>query len=419
MGRKSKINYMIEPKLQASIDYLLQTQGTYSPVELLIYEGFLKYEDYEAWRCGEKIYLERFIDGDVELVRQRLRQAVLWLQHLGLQAEVYNYRRWGVNDDGPLYFCESGNEEVATLYQTHFTRLKNNTQQLDLFFDDRVSVVADALRESLLERRSSETKKILDELACSDPGHHFIKPGELFCEAMDALQKGEYGSDVRQDVVTLERYIMPFVQELVGGRVRDVVAPFLSVLSDALAEYPFNDETPKLHRSWVLSELLDWYGVHESILSVKDWQSYPVLYVRLAKALYYMDKRSEAVALWCRLCWYFPDYAEQVMSDPALPDPSVRLAWLEWHDIKVEPALSVHNFPAWLLLNEPGLAQSMKTEEGGAAKLGVESFNLIRKILLAHEEKNRIEKLLVAHGNALKAAHPGLYMLYNECYCRV
>ncbi len=90
MARKRKINYSVEPKLQASIDYLLQTQGTYSPVELLLHEGFLTYENYEDWRYGKKAYLEQIVDGAVDTLRERLNQAALWLQHLGMQAEMHH-----------------------------------------------------------------------------------------------------------------------------------------------------------------------------------------------------------------------------------------------------------------------------------------------------------------------------------------
>ncbi len=415
MARKRKINYSVEPKLQASIDYLLQTQGTYSPVELLLHEGFLTYENYEDWRYGKKAYLEQIVDGAVDTLRERLNQAALWLQHLGMQAEMHHYRRWGVEGEGPLCFCEEKSDEVIFLYQTHFTRLKSDIPQLDLFFDDRISVIANALCDSLLDRRISETKKILKDLSSCEPEHHFIKSGELFCEAMISLECGRYGRDVERDVMELERYIMPFVHELSGGKARDIIAPLWHVLSDVLSEHSFDDASPKLHCSWVLSELLDWPGVRESVLAVQDWQDQPVLCARMAKALYQMDKRLEAISVWCQLCWCFPDFAEQVVGDPVLPDPAVRLAWLEWRDIRVKPALSVYHFPAWLLLNEPELAQTLAVE-GDHLQKGVLPFNLVRQLLLSNAEKERIDRLLVSQSDALKAAHPGLHLLYKECF---
>ena len=417
MARKHKVNYSIEPKLQASIEYLLQTQGTYSPVEFLIHEGFLKYENYEAWRYGKKAYLEQVVDGAVDALRHRLKQAALWLQHLGMQAEVHSYRCWGVKGDGPLCFCEKNSDEVVALYQTHFTRLKSNTSQLDLFFDDHISVIIELLRESLLERRISETKKVLNDLFSCEPEHRFIKPGKLFCEAIKSLESGQYGKDVEQDVMVLECSIMPFVHELAGRRARDIIAPLWHVLSETLSEHPFDSESPKLHSSWVLSELLDWPRVREAVLAVPDWQIHPVLCARLAKALYQMKERLEAISLWCQLCWCFPDYAQQVMGDPLLPDPAVRLAWLEWQDVGVKPALSVSHFPAWLLLNEPELAQDLVIE-GDCSQDGVVSFNLVRQLLLTRAEKNKIDRLLASQGEALRVAHPGLHLLYRECFSR-
>ncbi len=418
MARKRKINYSIEPKLQASIDYLLQTQGTYSPVELLLHEGFLKYENYEAWRYGKKASLEQVVDGAIDALRERLNQAALWLQHLGMQAEVHSYRRWGVKGEGLLFFCERNSDEISALYQTHFTRLKSGVPQLDLFLDDRTSIIAEALCHSLLDRRISETKKILNDLLLCEPNHHFIKPGKLFCDAMKSLECGQYGRRVEQDVMVLERYIMPFVHELSGGKARDIIAPLWHVLSDALSGRSFDIETPKLHCSWVLSELLDWPGVRESVLAVPDWKSQPILCTRLAKALYQMSERLEALGLWCQLCWGFPDFAEQVMSDPVLPDPAVRLAWLEWRDIRVKPALNVYHFPAWLLLNEPELAQTL-TIEGDCSQEGVVPFNLVRQLLLANIEKKRISQLLASQSEALKTAHLGLHLLYDECFSGV
>ncbi len=418
MVRKRKVNYSIEPKLQASIDYLLQTQGTYSPIEFLIHEGFLKYENYEEWRYGKKAYLEQVIDGAVDSLRHRLKQAALWLQHLGMQPEVHNYRRWGVADEGPLCFCEKNSDEVVALYQTHFTRLKNSRSQLDLFFDDHISAFTEALRDSLIERRLSETKRILNSFLSSEPQHHFIRPGKLFYEAMKSLDDGAYGNNVEQDVIVLERYIMPFVNELAGSKARDIIAPLWHVLSDALSEHPFDVKSPKLHRSWVLSELLDWPRVREAVLAVPNWQDQPVLCARLAKALYHMNERLDAIGLWCRLCWYFPDYAERVVSDPVLPDPVVRLAWLEWQDIRVKPVLSVCHFPAWLLINEPELAQTLVIE-GDHLQEGAVPFNLVRQLLLAQLEKNKIDLLLASQSEALKAVHPGLHLLYGECFSRV
>lgn len=418
MVRKHKVKFSIEPKLQASIDYLLQTQGTYSPVELLIHEGFLKYKNYEDWRYGKKACLEQVVDGTIDALRYRLKQAALWLQHLGMQAEVHNYRRWGMKGDEPLCFCEKNSDEVISLYQTHFARLKNNSSQLDLFFDDNVSAMTESLRDSLLGKRISETEKILKDLLFSEPEHHFIKPGKLFCEAVKSLECGQYGGNVEQDVMVLECSIMPFVHELAGGESRDIIAPFWHVLSGALSESPFDEESPKLHSSWVLSELLDWSGVHKSVLAVSSWQAQPVLCARLAKALYHMKKRHKAVSLWCQLCWYFPDYAEQVVGDPLLPDPVMRLAWLEWKDIRVKPALSICHFPAWLLLNEPALVQSLEIEED-SSKMGVVPYNLVRQLLLAQAEKDKVNRLLSSKSEALRAAQPGLHLLYGECFSRV
>ena len=107
-------------------------------------------------------------------------------------------------------------------------------------------------------------------------------------------------------------------------------------------------------------------------------------------------------------------YAESGRLEPALAHVREALLlspWDAWLDQDVDPDPSPEWFPAWLLLQEPGLARALGDDTAGSTLGPQRAFAILRQ-LLRREAVPGEEDLQVDARRALQQLHPGLLQLY-------
>ena len=72
---------------EATAQRLLSEHGAYSPIELLLATNSLTYEDYRAWRTGERHTLDDVLAAGVEETRRLVEEVRSWARSLHLHPD--------------------------------------------------------------------------------------------------------------------------------------------------------------------------------------------------------------------------------------------------------------------------------------------------------------------------------------------
>lgn len=339
-----------ERQVCRAVDQLLLEQGTYTPLELLLQEGRLLYTDYEAWRSGEAEYLEERLFGDPAQIRTLLERGAAYAAKLGLEAETLQYTRWGGENSGRLRF--SPQPAFERLFHTGYRR-PADLSQLDLFMDAAGVILVNGITGALKGRDNSEAQRLLGRLFDTEPGHPQIGDLELLVTATERLSQPVV--DAAAELDNLERELVPVADERLDAGSRDYLAPFWQRLLGALQAVPFDPARPNLHASYVALRLRDWNLVQRRIESEPGWAGDPLLLRRYAQAAGQLQQREAVLCCGFRLCWRFPDQADAIDGEAG---PFWDRYWQRFLDL--EPPLGARDFPAWLVMQQPGLLPGLE-----------------------------------------------------------
>ena len=187
-----------------------------------------------------------------------------------------------------------------------------------------------------------------------------------------------------------------------GARRRDFLAPLWRDIARALGPAPFDPSRPERHATRGYREGLDWEHLRQSVLAVPGYATEPVVLARLAEAHWRLHDRANAIESWFALCHLAPEVFERGIEAADFPDWALRTAWCVALEQDFEPEMTPVWFPAWMLLEEPGLAAALaprRTDDDPSR-----AFDATMS-LLAHPS-------LDGHGielhRSLQAIHPGL-----------
>jgi hypothetical protein len=104
------------------------------------------------------------------------------------------------------------------------------------------------------------------------------------------------------------------------------------------------------------------------------------------------------------------------LSKPQQPDAGVGKAWQEFlateddlaDDDSDDSGLAPGDFPAWMLLHEPGLARQMTIDLARTDTAGEQHYRCVHRWLEARRAQKKDDEL--AQRKALQAGHPLLFL---------
>jgi hypothetical protein len=398
----------VEKNVRQATDRLLLEQGVYIPLELLLAEGRLLYADYEAWRTGERGYLDACLFGDPEQSRAFLEQGAAYAADLGLKAEYFTYSRWGGGSDSEkLRF--SPDSIFDRLFHTGY-RKPIDAPQLDLFMDATGVTLVNGVTGALKERNYAEARRLLERLFDVDPGNGQLGDLELLVGATESLHLPV--EDASADLDHLEQELAPLAGDKLGPGCRDFLAPFWQRLLKALQDEPFDPDHPKLHASYPAIQLEDWNLVKRSIASGRDWNREPLLLRRFARACGRLQQNELAVSCWFRLCWHFPNQADAIGREA---ESIWRSRWQRF--MGLEPELDSKDFPAWSLLEQPGFVPRPVDKACMTCKEAPEDYLVTADLVMAGAAAIPAVDL-IEQRRRLKDLNPNLFTHYLDRFGR-
>ena len=402
----------IDPGLQKQIDDQLLEQGAFTVLELLLATGRLAYSDYESWRRQEIEFLDGVLMGSPEKIRAQIEQSVSYARSIGLVEQPQDFTAW--HTDAP-----ASNKPLRISAQTDLHRLiagrfipAKLAPQMDLFFDNPVATLTNGIAQALAAMNATDAQRQLDRLYEIAPNHSDLAGYDRLMGALARL--GQPVHDTREALAFLQE-TAPTAKRLLGSQWRELLTPLWRQLADALNDQPFSADEPQLHRSHALTQAQDWAGVSACVLQDPEWWRRPALCLALAQSGAFQHRRIESLTGWFALCWHAPAVAADALSKPQQPDAGVGKAWQEFlateddlaDDDAEDSVLAPGDFPAWMLLHEPGLARQMGIELARTDTAGERHYRCVHRWLEARRAQKKDEEL--AQRKALQAGHPLLF----------
>jgi len=389
-----------DKETREAVDRLLFEQGAYTPLELLLAEGRLLYADYEAWRDGQCEYLETLLFGDPEQSYDLMKRAEAYTRALGLAAETQRYTGGGTQPAHCLRFSSAS--EPDRCFHTGY-RKDDRAPQLDLLMDASGVTLANGIISALVQRDESEARRLLDRLFETDPGHRQLGGLERLVVAGSMASPVE---DAGLELLGLQRELCPLAEEILGPGARHFLEPQWQRLTRALHNVDFDPDNPEIHSSYSALRAEDWGQVKASVEAQPDWEEQPVLLRRHARACGRLHLDSAAVSDWFRLCWRFPDQAACIGNEA---EPQWRRCWQRF--LELDPELPNRDFPAWVLIDQPGLARWLATERCLDGFDVPEDYRVTAELVHA-KPSSIVDAGLVDKRKLLQACNPELFASY-------
>jgi hypothetical protein len=378
----------IETELQAQVDAQLMEQGVFAPLDLLFNSGRLFYSDYEAWRRREIDLLDEVLMGDRANIVAEIERAVSYARRIGLVEQPQEFSAWGPSGASAPSLRVSMDSKLQRLVGTRYLP-SQNVPQMDLFFDNPVVALTNGIARSLSARNALESQRQLDRLYVQAPNHSDLAAFDQLVRALDDLNRPIEDVAGRLEFLTA---IAPTARHLLGSGSRDYLSPLWRHLADALNGRGYSPDEPNLHRSFALSQAQDWTGVSESIVAESEWWRHAPLCLRLTDSSFKRRRRAEALTAWCHLCWMAPEEAAAGVA--RLRQPDLSGLWQAFMDCEDdEGTLTVGDFPAWLLLHEPGLARQLSVDLPRGDSPGEANYRCVHRWIHAHRAHQQQEEM--------------------------
>lgn len=405
----------IDSALQAQVDAQLMEQGAFTALEFLIDSGRLAYGDYESWRRREIDLLDSVLMGNHEKIRAQIEQAVGYARSIGLAEQTQEFHAWhtAARDAGDKLLRISADPQLHRLIASRYAPAQS-VPQLDLFFDNPVVALTNGIVRALSARNASEAQRQLDRLYAQAPNHADLSAFDRLLAALGRLNRAvDHDIDKSRRELDFLLETAPTARRLLGSQSRDLLAPLWRQLADALDGHAFSPDEAALHRSFALGQAQDWPGVSACVQSEAQWWLHAPLCLRLAQSAFHQQNRIAALTAWCHLCWRNPRQAADVLDKRQQPDAGVAALWLrfldtdESDDDNPEPALTAADFPAWMLLHEPGLAQQLALDLPTGNTPGEEHYRCVHRWIQTRRAGQATEEMALR--KRLQANHPALF----------
>lgn len=412
---------VLDISLQAQVDAQLLEQGTFAPLELLFNSGRLLYSDYESWRRREIELLDGVLMGNPDKIKAELEQAVSYARRIKLVEQAQEFHAWhqgapaeAGGGDRPLRI--SLDPQLRRLIGSRYIRAQS-VPQMDLFFDNPVVALTNGIVQALTTRNLASAQRQLDQLYAQAPTHSDLAAFDQLLAALGHL--GHSVQEPREELAFLLE-VTPTARRLLGAQSRDLLAPLWVKLGEAVRSAAFDPDEPTLHRSFALSQAQDWAGVSDSVLSEPHWQQHAPLCLRLVESAFNRRQRIAALGAWCQVCWRVPADASQAVG--RLRQPELTTLWQKFLDdepdaqeqeapVAGETALTEVDFPAWLLLSEPGLVLQL-AEDLATGTSAEQAYRCVHRWIHARRARQQSEELALR--KSLQVLHPALFRVLKR-----
>ena len=121
-------NKELEKKVKQFTSELAYKKGYVCSVDVLIELGYITEDDYQDWRFGKIPYLEKACQGNLHILSTVNRFIRKYSAEWNFEKSWTAYYHWGKGPKKRLIFSKSRDQQIETLYATHFLNKKRITE---------------------------------------------------------------------------------------------------------------------------------------------------------------------------------------------------------------------------------------------------------------------------------------------------
>ena len=386
----------------AVVQRLLSTQRVYSPLEWLLETNNLGYEDYRAWRRGEKTTLDDALVHGLGRTRTLLKDATDCARALDVTPETVVL--YGTDENAGTELTASRDRQLDQLLHTEF-RLTEDRRQRDIFFDTPATAAFNDLVEALSGRDAVAASKRLEALAAVDVHHWAIADAATLIEALSSSPPNS-AAQGRERLEMMERRLQPAASAVLHARARDFLTPLWRDIGTALESAAFDPASPHHHASWAHLQGHDWQNA-KRVLEAAPAPIHPLLLGWLAEAEWRLRDRAAAARCWFAQCWRGPDHFQAAIESPRFPDAGLKSAWGRAQDADLEPPIDAPWFPAWTIVAERGFAKALAPCGGRTAP--ERTFDIALALARGGTDRQNMR-----NRKSLQQLHPGILQHYLD-----
>ena len=117
-------NKELEKKVKQFTSELAYKKGYVCSIDVLIKLGYITEGDYQEWRFGKIPYLEKACQGKLNKLSTINRFIRKYSAEWNFEKSWTAYYQWGKGPKKRLIFSKSRDQQIETLYATHFLNKK-------------------------------------------------------------------------------------------------------------------------------------------------------------------------------------------------------------------------------------------------------------------------------------------------------
>ena len=287
--------------------------------------------------------------------------------------------------------------------------------QLDIFADSHDVMLRNDVLDALLRRDASAARLAWETLRDDYPYDDNLA-------ALDGLI-GELGEDAAPPFANhqamdagcrrLETEIEPAARRLFGdAKAHAWLAPCWRSRARGATALPFCADASEHHAAALWLRAGDWAAAREAVERIEAWRRIPAPLAWMAELRYRADGLEVAWPLLTELAWLSPRRFADLLT--RLDDASLD-ALRRRFDAQFDGAGGLADlawFPAWLLIEKPCLAPSLRTAQPSRQTSPERATRLLLQILDLERRGSQPE--LVERRKALRGLHGGLYAAYMK-----
>ena len=286
-------------------------------------------------------------------------------------------------------------------------------QQLDIFADSRDRVLLNTVADALMQGGGEPAHAALAALRGEFPDDRHLGPATLLIDALDveALAGDSPVADAAAALAarsTIDTLLHDAARTVLG---REAAPHWLTIRWLAVARraraLPFDPACTEAHAAALWLQGRAWAEAAEAVRGIESWRRKPQPLAWMAQATWQLSGPDSAWPLLAELAWLAPQRLQPLLA--LLPDPRLHKL-LRKFEGAFDTAPDWAWWPAWLLVEQPLLADPLGHAQTAAEAAPERGFKLVLSLLRL--ERQGQHAAIVAQRQRLQALHPALFAIY-------
>ena len=286
-------------------------------------------------------------------------------------------------------------------------------QQLDIFADSRDRVLLNTLADALVQGDRAAAHDAIATLRSEFPDDRHLGPAALLIDALDceALAGDSPLADAAAALAVhchIDTLLHDAARTVLG---REAAPHWLTIRWLSLARraraLPFDPTCSEAHAAALCLQGCAWAEAAAAVRGIESWRRKPQPLTWMAQASWHLSGPASAWPLLAELAWLAPQRLQPLLA--LLPDPRLHKLARKFEDA-FDTAPDWAWWPAWLLVEQPLLAEPLDSAQTAAEAAPERGFKLVLSLLRLERQGRHTD--IVALRRQLQALQPALFAIY-------